>query len=350
MQGRRYSHLRWVDRLKIERMVKEGRKVQEIADALHVHNSTIYRELKRGRMLQRTTAWEDVVMYCPEVAERKYRDHLAAKGPDLKIANDYALANYLEEKIRDERYSPAAALAKIKEEGRSFSVEISKWTLYSYIEKGVFRTITNEDLPMGKRPKQRHRRVQTARTPRGESIEKRPEAVNARAVPFHWEMDTVVSAGRTKKRLLVLTERLTKYEIIVLMKDGSSASVISAMDRLERHFGARMFAAMFQSITVDNGSEFSDYRRMERSCLRKQRRTFIYCCHPYSAYERGTNEVSNRLVRRWLPKGTDFARLTGKEVARIETWMNAYPRASLGGRCAKTALQMCLREMDFALI
>lgn len=164
---RRFSQLRWKDRLRIEKMLKEGRKVQEIADALRVHNSTIYREIKRGLTWQRTSEWEDVQVYCPETAERKYQESMQAKGPGLKIGNDRALADYLEEKIGKEHYSPAAALAKIKEEGRVFTVEISEWTLYSYIDKGVFATITNKSLPAGKRKTRRYRKVKPARLPKG---------------------------------------------------------------------------------------------------------------------------------------------------------------------------------------
>ena len=199
---RQYSHLTWKNRLKIRRMLDERRKPKEIADALHVHTSTIYREIKRGQTWQMTSEWEYVQKYCPETAERKYRENLQAKGPDLKIGNDHALASYLEEKIGKEHYSPAAALAKIKEEGRIFSVEISEWTLYSYIDKGVFATITNKSLPTGKKKKHPYRKVQEARLPKGDGIEDRSEEINSRKTFGHWEMDTVVSARRSKKRLL----------------------------------------------------------------------------------------------------------------------------------------------------
>jgi len=336
--GRRYSHLTWKNRLKIERMLKEKRKVQEIADALRVNNTTIYREIKRGLTPQLTSDLVEVMVYCPETAQRKYEENLAAKGPRLKIGNDHELAAYIEEKIRDEKYSPAAVLSKIKEEGRIFSVEISEWTLYSYITKGVFLTITNKDLPMGGKKKQGYRKVRQARLPKGDSIEDRPQEINQRETPFHWEMDTVVSAGHTKKRLLVLTERKLKEEVMILMPDGTTASVVSALDRLERRMGPRLFREIFQTITVDNGSEFQDCAGMERSCKRKRPRTHIYYCHPYSAYERGTNEVTNRLIRRWLPKGTDFADLTAAEVRWIQDWINNYPRESLGGRCAHNVM------------
>lgn len=339
---RRFSHLTWKNRLKIEKMLKEKRTVREIADALHVHNSTIYREIKRGLTQQKTSELVDVEVYCPETAQRKYQENLQAKGPDLKIGTDRSLAEYIEDKIINDHYSPAAALAKIKEEGRIFSVEISEWTLYSYITKGVFRRLTNKDLPMRGKKKKVYRKVREARLPRGESIETRPQEINERSSAGHWEMDTVVSAKNSKKRLLVLTERKTNYEIIELMPDGTTGSVVAALNRLERRFGPRRFREIFQSVTVDNGSEFADCAGMEASCERARPRTRIYYCHPYSAYERGSNEVGNRMIRRHLPKGTDFSNLTRREVKEIEAWMNDYPRERLGWVTAKRAFMAAM--------
>ena len=122
MGERRFSHLRWKDRLKIEKMLKEKRSVREIADALHVHNSTIYREIRRGMTKQMTTELVDVEVYCPETAQRKYQENLQAKGPDLKIGNDHDLAEYIENKIINDHYSPAAAWRKSRRRGGS-----SRW-------------------------------------------------------------------------------------------------------------------------------------------------------------------------------------------------------------------------------
>ena len=306
-KGRRFSHLRWKDRLKIERMLKEGHKVKEIAAALHVDSTTIYREIKRGKTVQRTTELIDREIYCPDVAENKYRANLAAKGPALKLGNDYKLAAYIEQKIVEERYSPEAVLLKIKEERLTFSVTLSKWTLYSYITKGVFLGVTNKNLPRkGKKKNKGYRKVRAAHLPQGDSIEDRPEEIAERAMPGDWEMDTVVSCKKDAARLLVLTER--------------------------------MFRRIFRTITVDNGSEFADCEGMERSCLTKRARTHIYYCHPYSAFERGSNENANSLIRRWLPKGTKLSEVSQAEIKQIQIWMNNYPRMVLGGRCANTAL------------
>lgn len=337
-KGRRFSHLKWKDRLKIEKMLNEGKKPKEIAAALHVHSTTIYRELKRGAAIQRTTDLIDREVYCPDVAENKYQANLAAKGPALKLGSDYALAAYIEDKIVNEKYSPEAVLYKIKEEGLTFSVTISKWTLYSYITKGVFLGITNKNLPRKAKKNKAYRKVRAARLPKGDSIEDRPQEIAQREFFGDWEMDTVESCKGDLHRLLVLTERKFRREIIIKMPDGTMASTVKALDRLERKLGSRLFRSIFHTITVDNGSEFADCEGIERSCLTKQKRTHVYYCHPYSAFERGSNENANILIRRWLPKGTNLAEVTTKQVKEIENWMNNYPRGILGGVCANTAL------------
>ncbi len=94
------------------------------------------------------------------------------------------------------------------------------------------------------------------------------------------------------------------------------------------------FQRIFQTITVDNGSEFQDCAGMEKSLRRRTPRTRIYYCHPYSASERGSNENMNRIVRRFFPKRTNFDSVTAAEVAEAEAWMNNYPGAILGWRSA----------------
>ena len=141
---------------------------------------------------------------------------------------------------------------------------------------------------------------------------------------------TVVGKKRTKARLLVLSERVTRREIIIRIKDGRAETVVAALDRLERIYGAA-FYEIFKTITVDNGSEFADADGIERSARRKDaKRTTVYYCHAYSSCERGTNENINRMIRRQFPKGTDFDKVTAADVKRVETWLNDYPREILG--------------------
>ena len=339
--GHKFSHLQKRDRYKIEALLNTGHKPQEIADEIHVHVSTIYREIKRARMVQLTTDLEEVDKYNPDEAEKRYRENLSAKGPALKIGKDFELVEYLEAKMldKDNPRSPAAALADIKLEGRTFKTSICVSTLYSYIEKGVFLRLTNGSLPQkGDKKRAYHKVKAQKRPPKGESIEKRPEEIDERSTFGHWEMDTVVSARPGKAAILVLTERLTREEITAKLPDKSAASVVQALDNLEREWGDK-FPLVFQTITVDNGSEFADCPSMERSALGDGSRTKLYYCHPYSSYERGSNENLNKMIRRWLPKGTNFDEIADEVIEAVTVWINNYPRKILGYMTADRLFQ-----------
>jgi IS30 family transposase len=320
-------------------MLKDKRHKQEIADEIGVHLKTIYNEIKRGRYIHTNSDLTEEERYSPEMAEAAYREHLAAKGPDLKIGNDHELAQHIEKKIAEDGYSPAAVLGEIKEQGLEFKTSICESTLYSYIDKGVFLTITNKNLPVKGQKKRQYNKVKRAkRPPAGTSIENRPKEIDDRAVVGDWEMDCVEGKKKTKKTLLVLTERKSRREIIRPMRDQTARSVVRVLDSLEREYGTN-FSKIFRTITVDNGSEFADCAGMEKSCRRKGNRTKIYYCHPYSSYERGSNENVNRMIRRWFPKGTDFRKVTAKAIQKVEDWINNYPREILGFRTAEAVFQ-----------
>ena len=326
--GKKFHHLTRDDRLKIEVLLKADHKPQEIADIIGVHVSTIYREKNRGKYEHTLTDLTTEIRYSPDIAEEKYRNNLAEKGPGLKIGNDIELANYIEDKIANDNYSPAAVLGEIKHKKIQFSTTICVTTLYSYIDKGLFLNLTNDALPVKKDHKRRYKKVQKqrSRAPKGDSIEKRPEEVESRETFGHWEMDTVLGKqGISKKSLLVLTERKTREELILKLKKHTTENVAKALNRLERKYGA-MFYKIFKTITVDNGSEFQDYEGLEKALNRKGSRTKIYYCHPYRSCERGSNENQNRMIRRMIPKGTDLDKIDNETIEKTEKWINAYPR------------------------
>lgn len=322
---RTFKHFTFNDRLRLEVLKKAGHKPKEIAEILHFHVSTIYRELKRGEFEALNSDLTTETRYSPDIAQEYMNGVLTAKGADLKIGNEKEFADRIEDIIINEGYSPAAALAKVKAEGIDFTVCVT--TLYSYIDKGVFLNLTLKDLPEKRKGEKRTKRKTTQkRATKGESIENRPEEIDTREKFGNWEMDTVVGArGVSKKSLLVLTERKTRKEIIFLLKEHTAAAVVKALDKLERKMGAK-FRENFKTITVDNGSEFADWEGMERSKRTKKKRTKIYYCHPYSSWERGSNENQNKLVRRHIPKGVNFDDKTQGDVDNIAEWINNYPR------------------------
>lgn len=342
--GKLFKHLSQNDRIKMETMLNSGHKVVEAAEYLHVHRSTIYREIKRGEYTHRNSDYTEETRYSSDLGQKNHDWNAQGKGRNIKIGNDRPLAEYIEGKIIEDKYSPEAALAAAAESGIEFTTSISVRTLYRYIDKGIFLKLTNKDLPVKGKRKKHNKRVRVQkRASAGESIENRPDEVKDRENFGHWEMDTVKGKqGVTKSCMLVLTERKTRDEIIVKLPDQKAASVVEAIDRLERKWGD-MFTKVFRSITVDNGVEFSDYEGLERSVLHEgEKRTFAFYCHPYSSWERGSNENNNRLIRRHIPKGEDFDEKQDRDIEYIENWINNYPRGIFG---FKTSAQLFEEEI-----
>lgn len=341
MNKKGFHQLKWDDRVALERMLKINTPKNKIAEALGVCRTTIYNEINRGKCLQMTSDYEFVERYCPEIAEQKYQEFLRAKGPDLKLGNDHAFAEYVEHRIIDDRYSPGAVLAEVREQGL-FDTDICESTLYNYIYRGdVFMELAPEHLhEKGRRHKKKNKsgKKKAARPPKGESIERRPAEVADRSSFGHWEMDSVMGTVHSQRALLVLTERLTRGCLIIPVPDHTAASVVRALNGLERRMG-RKFYEVFKSITIDNGCEFQDYEGMEKSCRRKGKRTTVYYCHPYAPHERGSNENTNRLIRRFFPKGTNFDEVDVVEIRKAERWINDYPRKLLGWKTANALMQ-----------
>lgn len=321
---RRFKHLTKTKRLELESYLKIKMKIKEISKLLNVHISTIYREIKRGLYVHTLSDLTTETRYSSDLADIKYQDNLKSKGQDLKIGNDYELANYIEERIIKGKLSPLAVLGEIKAKALKFKTSICVNTLYSYIEKDVFENLSIKHLPMKDKKKNHKRKVVVKRCPRGTSIEYRPKEIFERKTFGHWEMDCV--CGSTLPTLLVLTERLTRKEIIFKMPNQTMESVHKCMNQLEQKYGKK-FKKIFKTITVDNGSEFSDSKALEKSKFGKNnQRTKLYYCHPYCSSERGTNERINREIRRLIPKGSDISKYTTEEIQYVENWVNRYPR------------------------
>ena len=351
---RQYRYIDFQDRKEISARSLNGDRVADIADGLGVTTATVYRELKRGEYERLDGAtWEMVTAYSPDIAEARYQEHLREKGPDLKIGKDHELANYIEATIVEKECSPAAVLGYAMMEGRTFETSVSVTTIYSYIKKGLFLQITQVDLPRHGKHKQGYKKVKTkddqARASAGDSIEQRPPEVESREEFGHWEGDTVYSGKgkcKTTSALLTLNERKTRKDIIIGIPNRKAETVVKALDALERKCGAKRFRVIFKSITFDNGSEFSAAEELERSAVNKTiPRTKVYFCHPYSSWERGSNENANSMIRRRHPKGTDFSKVSAAEIAATEEWINNYPRKILGYKSSEVMFRECLREI-----
>lgn len=338
---RRNKHVNWEERIQIETLQREGLSTGQIGNRLGRPAKTIRRELERGWVTHRTGRYSAEERYSADRGQIVYERRMKAKGRKPKA--DSALAERLRLSIVVHRQSPAVAAALMKKEG--FCQAVCFKTIYNLIDRGMVPGVASESL-WEKRGRKKGRKSLCRQRKRavepGHGIEDRPERADTRQEAGHWEIDLVVG-GKSKGTavLLSLTERKSRKQIIRKLKDRSQKAVARAINGIERQMGTGAFRAVFKSITADNGSEFLDHEALERS-VSSGTRTHIYYAHPYSSWERGSNENANRMIRRFIPKGSDISKLTSRQVQQIEDWMNNYPRKILD---FETAEERFIREL-----
>ena len=316
--------LSWEQRIRLEEKLRYKVPITQIARELGVSRQTVYNEIRRGAYLH-TLDYKDETRYSAENGQAIQDRNRLNKGRGLKIGNDRALAAFLEAQMLH-KYSPAVGLERARRAG--YPGTISVQTLYHYIDAGLFVQLTNDDLL--EKPKRKAKAGNESRVVHTDlpSIEDRPAEIGDRTEYGHWEMDLMVSPQNGSGAvLLTLTERRTRQELIFKLPDKRASSVRAVFDRLERT--TPDFYQRFKTITTDNGSEFLEHDLLTKSVLGGQRFTVFYC-HSYAAWEKGTNEVHNRMIRRWFPKGTDFGKVSQRKIQAVEHWMNHYPRKILG--------------------
>lgn len=322
---KKYKHLTYAERTMIERWYnKENKSKREIAKLINKSERTIRREIKRGLTINLTSEYEEKEIYSADIAEEKYRRNLEAKGQELKIGSNIEIVKRIENMIKKEKKSPEVIEYELK---KKELIEITGRTIRNYIYDGNVFDLTEGDMIYNKKHKSKNTQKRIGKhTPPEKSIENRPKEANNRSEYGHWEGDLVIGKRKKGSVLLTFTERMTREEIIIKIKGKNNEYVVKAINLLERKYGKR-FYNKFKTITFDNGIEFMDYKGMEQSCLRKGKRTKIYYAHPYCSGERGSNENNNRMIRRWIPKGTLIDDISKEFIKQIEDWINNYPRS-----------------------
>jgi IS30 family transposase len=293
------------ERHKIEALLKAAVSVKQIAELLGKDRRTIEREIARGKVSQKDTNLKEYFVYKACYASINRNAAASKKGRKTKLVTaPKAFTRYVKRKIVNEKFSPDAALANMRNKKFTFALPISTKTLYNYIDKGLVPGVTNQNLPEKRKngKKRQYRRLVAWNNTKGDSIDNRPKEVDDRS-PLHWEADCVLSGRGGHSCLLVLTERHSRHELIFKMRAHTQACVIDVLNKLELRLGEK-FPLLFKTITFDNGSEFLNWQDIENSCIKPDtKRTKTYFCHPYSSWERGSNEVNNKLIRRFIKKG-----------------------------------------------
>lgn len=342
-KARHYTHLSEIERGKIEIMLKLKLSLGVIASELNRDRSTIYREIKRHSITQRTTYLETYQAYYADTAQILYLKARSNCGCPYKLTWLPELVNEIEELVLANKWSPDAVVGRLKRLGRMDEQSISAKTIYSYIHLGLSK-VKPIDLHLKVRRKSSHVKPVICEGHRNQSIDDRPESANDRSEFGHWEIDTILGNRCSASALLTLVERKTRQEIIVKIKDKTAGSVVSALDALEANHGTD-FTRLFKSITSDNGKEFAFTEAMENSKVTDAKRTAIYYAHPYRSGERGSNENGNAIIRRFIPKGRSFDDVSVDTLQRIEDWINSLPRRILCYQSSNEVYQKELKKL-----
>ena len=168
----------------------------------------------------------------------------------------------------------------------------------------------------------------------------RPIDIDNRKEFGHWEIDTVIGEkSKDDNVLLTIVERKTRYSMIIKAVAKTAPAVTDALNRVRNLFGEQ-FSQVFKSITSDNGSEFADL-----STIESETNTKIYFTHPYSSFEKGTNERHNGLIRRFIQKGKRISDYSCDDIAFIEDWMNTLPRRILKYKTPEELFELHLDQI-----
>lgn len=320
---KKYRRITYTDRLVIEKLYNSGCSYRAISRKLGFSPSAIHYEVQRGLYdhLDGKT-YSFIKRYSATIADDDATFQASSKGSLVKLGKRYDYARFVASRIKaGESPDQIVGFLKINQKWT-----VSTPTLYRYIEQGFIPGITNKNLLVKSQNKKReYNKPRAAKAPKGPSIERRPASVSDRLTPGHWEMDTVIGKAKgPNQSCLVLTERKTRFEIIVKLPNKTAASVLHAVTNTVEHFPS----GTFQTITVDNGSEFAAYDGL------KQLVQEVYYCHPYCSCERGSNENANRLIRRHFPKGHSMAKVTQRDCDAAAYHLNHMHRKILGYKTA----------------
>jgi len=231
-------HLTPGERANIELLLEEKVSPSEIARRLGRHRSVITREIKRNSVTQRKSDLREYKCYYADAATRQYNERRAATGRKVKLAQATDIIEYVEDKIKQEKWSPDAAIGRAKLEHPEW-VSISTQTFYNYIDLGLIRT-KPIDLHLKVRLRTKKKRVVKRKKILGKSITERPQEADMRQEIGHWEMDTVVGKREKSSVLLTLTERLTGLEIIRKIGGKSPEDVLPALQGNKAQFAGKL--------------------------------------------------------------------------------------------------------------
>lgn len=313
----RYYRLSMNEREDISLGLAKGRSRRDIATMLGRSPATISREILRNKGFKQG--------YRAVVAQGRAnrRTHLPRKK--RKLDTNERLRRFVFEHL-NQLWSPEQIVKRLKMlYPIDMTMRISTETIYSYLyvwPRGELRKVVLKCL----RRKHKCRRVYAKGRPDNQaiqdfiSIEERPKEVARRIIPGHWEGDMIMGHNNASG-LGTLVERSTRMIFLVRLKNKDARSVRIAYARKFKHLPA----GLKHSLTYDNGQEMAEHKLFTKNTHIK-----VYFAHPHSPWERGTSENTNDLIRQFFPKGTNFDKVSLRQINRAQNMLNDRPRKVLG--------------------
>ena len=317
------THLTRSQRDQLYALVRAKQTQQDIARIIGCHQSTISQECKKNRTPHR----------------RMYNAHAAHQRAELRRQrvydqrshwhDDELLHRHVERELRDGK-TPQQIAGRMKQQDWPHTV--SHTMIYSYIEEDKER---GGDLYLclryqGKKHKWRGVGGDKTRIPNRRGIELRPSIVQRKGRAGDWESDLVVSCRSGKGAVATFVERLCMYFRAILVSDQTAEEMVRASHDALSSIPRKLRLTM----THDNGREISQHEKISEALS-----IDVYCARPYKSCDRGLNELMNRELRRFFPKGTDFSTVTQTQVDSVVDWLNNCPRRSLNYRTPKEVFE-----------
>ena len=317
--GTKHKKISVNEREEIFLLINNGESVREIARRLSRSPSSISEELRRNGMTRSTYKLSEAQVDC--------NVKRSLKGRQSKLQENQALLNLVKKLIQKKKWSPEQVSGYLKKEFKNDAQQqVSHETIYKYIYS-ISEVEEREKYAAAMRRKRKKRRprnwIKTQRGPISNptSIHERPQEVDSRDVPGHWEGDSIVGKDH-KSAIGTLVERSSRYTIIVEYGNDKSAENV-----------ARAFAQAYKSIpknlkkslTFDRGSEMAMHELFTQLT-----EIPVYFADPGCPGQRGTNENTNGLIRQYFPKKTDFSKISIEELKLVENQLNTRPRKILG--------------------
>jgi IS30 family transposase len=300
---RTYRQLTQEQRYQIYVLRKTGHSRTEIAAVINVHKSTVGRELKRNHGKRG---------YRPQQAQSLAMERRQKGAPRITTETWAAV-----ERLLRQDWSPEQICGRLKKEQK---IGISHERIYQYIlqDKQAGGDLYRHLRCQKKRRKRYGKYDRRGKLPNCRSIEERPAIVNRRTRLGDWEADTITGKGY-QPALVTLTERKSRFTLLGKVPQRTAQAVRTRIQQLLLPVKDKA-----HTLTSDHGKEFADHEQ-----IAEMLQLDFYFAHPYAAWERGTNENTNGLLRQYFPKNHDLQSVSDQEIEQAMLSLNFRPRKSL---------------------